>query len=127
MHRRDDRGDRRTGAREMIRVSLGRRRALCLLWLPAAQALVALPAFASARIASARIWPAQEYTRLIFEAPTVLPHRLIVLRDPHRVVLDLDGVELTPELLQLPARVALTDPYIARIRFGKQPPDVLRV
>jgi N-acetylmuramoyl-L-alanine amidase len=124
----DDRPDGSTGARRVIRVSLVRRRTLRMLCLPLAQGLVALPAFASAaRVASARIWPAQEYTRLILEGASALPHRLIVLKDPHRIVLDLDGVELTPELQRLPARVAPTDPYIARIRFGKQPPDVLRV
>jgi N-acetylmuramoyl-L-alanine amidase len=80
-----------------------------------------------ARIASARLWPAREYTRLILEAPTALPHQLIVLRDPDRIVLDLPGVDLTPALEQLAARVQPSDPYIARIRFGRQPPDVLRL
>ncbi len=111
----------------MITISLARRRAFRWLLLPAAQ--LALPsawAIAS-RIASARLWPAQEYTRVILEGPAPIPHQLTTLRDPHRVVLDLDGVELSPELQQLTARVQPSDPYVAAIRFGKQAPNILRV
>jgi len=96
--------------------------------LPAAQ--LALPAFAwagVAQVASARLWPSREYTRLILEAPAPIPHQLFVLRDPDRIVLDLDGVALTPGLQQLANRVQPSDPYIASIRFGQQPPDVLRL
>ena len=96
--------------------------------LPAAQLLV--PAFAwasAARIASARLWPAQEYTRVVFEAPDSVAHRVLTLTDPHRVVLELDGVKLTPELAQLPTRVQPSDPYIAAIRFGTRPPETLRI
>ena len=42
-------------------------------------------------------------------------------------MLELDGVELTPELAQLPMRVQPSDPYIAAIRFGTRPPDTLRI
>ncbi len=95
--------------------------------LPAA-GLVLPAAWASAgRVASARVWPAQEYTRLILEGPAPIGHQLLILRDPHRIVLDLEGVELGPELAQLPSRVQPSDPYIAGIRFGKKAPDVLRV
>ena len=128
MSGRDDCNNESAGADRVVRFSLERRRALRALVVPAVGALVAFPALAkAARIASARIWPAHEYTRLILETPTAVSHRLLVLTDPNRIVLDLDAVELTPELQQLSARVAPADPYIARIRFGKQPPDVLRV
>jgi N-acetylmuramoyl-L-alanine amidase len=108
--------------------SLERRRALQWLLLPAAQLVAPSSAWATAaRIMSARVWPAQEYTRLILEAPTALPHQLIILKDPHRIVLDIEAAELTPELQQLAARVQASDPYIASIRFGRQPPDILRL
>ena len=128
MSRRDDRGRAPAGANGVVRFSLERRRVLRTLVVPAAGAFTGFPAFAATgRIASARIWPAQEYTRLILETHTPVSHRLIGLKDPPRIVLDLDAVELTPELQQLASRVAPGDPYITRIRFGKQPPDVLRV
>src|SRR5512144_2446181 len=107
---------------------LERRRALA--WLALGPAALVAPGFAwgvAARVASARIWPAQEYTRVIFESAVPLPHQLFVLRDPHRVVLDLDAVGLTPELQQLAARVQPSDPYISNIRFGRRPPDGVRV
>src|SRR5512140_319853 len=123
-HRGRDRGD----ARRVTRVSLARRRALQWLLLPAASSLAPAAAWASAaRIASARLWPAQEYTRVILEAPAPIPHQLIALKDPPRLVLDLDGAELSPELAQLPARVQPNDPYLAGIRFGKKAPDTLRI
>jgi N-acetylmuramoyl-L-alanine amidase len=42
-------------------------------------------------------------------------------------VLDLDGIELTPEFAGLPSRVQPGDPYLAGVRFGKAAPGVLRV
>jgi len=112
----------------VTRASLERRRALA--WLALAPAALFLPSFAwaaIARVASARIWPSHEYTRVIVEASSALAHQLFVLRDPHRVVLDIDAVALTPELQQLAARVQPSDPYIANIRFGRRPPDGVRV
>jgi len=93
-----------------------------------ASGLLLPEAWASAgRVGSARLWPAQEYTRLILEATTPIPHQLTTLRDPPRVVLDLDGVMPTSELDQLPARVQNSDPYIAGIRFGRRSPGTLRI
>jgi N-acetylmuramoyl-L-alanine amidase len=98
------------------------------LLLPAAHgALPALAWASAARIASARMWPAHEYTRVIIESPVALPHQLRVLKDPDRVVLDLDGVEFTEAFAELPARLQPTDPYIAGIRFGKGTPSTLRI
>ncbi len=121
-----DRADRRSAS--VARFSIERRRACRWLLVPAAQSLASTFAWADAgRIASARLWPAQEYTRLILEAPQAIAHQLTALKDPPRIVLDLAGVELTPELAQLPSRVQPSDPYIAAIRFGRKTADVLRV
>ena len=96
------------------------------LLLPAAQWLVAGRADA-ATVASARLWPAQEYTRLILDAPAPMAHQLLVMKNPDRLVLDLEGVELNPELGQLPQRVLPGDPYIQAIRVAMYRPGVLRV
>jgi N-acetylmuramoyl-L-alanine amidase len=112
----------------VIKFSLERRHAFRWLLLPAVQFVVPPSVWAAAsRIASVRLWPAQEYTRVILEGPAPIPHQLITLKDPHRVVLDLEGVDLTPELQQLPSRLQPSDPYIAGIRFGRKAPDILRV
>ena len=124
-----DRDDEYGRAIESVNaVSLVRRRVCAWLLLPAMQlALPSLLRAGPARIASARIWPAQEYTRFVIEAPVPLAHQVVMLRDPHRVVLDLEGVELTSELAQLPLRVQASDPYIAAIRFGTRAPSTLRI
>ncbi len=127
MPARDDRRDARAGAGRVVRVSLERRRALSALLLPAASLVPGWAWALPARVASARLWPASEYTRLILEAHVAIGHRVITLRDPPRVVLDLDAVEMSSELQRLPSLVAPTDPYISRIRFGRQAQDVLRV
>jgi N-acetylmuramoyl-L-alanine amidase len=120
-------GPMRVAAR-VSSISLERRRVCRWLVVPAAQ-LFGLPAAwgAAAKIASARLWPAQEYTRVIVEAPVAIPHEVITLRDPNRVVLELQGATLTADLAQLPTRVQASDPYIAAIRFGTRPPDFLRI
>jgi N-acetylmuramoyl-L-alanine amidase len=103
----------------LTRVSLTRRR--LFQWTVVPVAHLAAPALAWAsigRIASARVWPADEYTRVVFETPAGMPYRVQTITDPHRVVIELDGIALTPELAQLPTRIQASDPYIASIRFG---------
>lgn len=110
----------------LSRVSLQRRRVCSWLLLPAAACVVARPAEA-ATVASARMWPAQEYTRLILEAPVPMAHELRIMRNPDRLVLDLEGVELNTELAQLPLRVLAGDPYVLAIRVALLRPGVVRV
>jgi N-acetylmuramoyl-L-alanine amidase len=122
-----ERTRRRGDGLALRRVSLARRRAFGWLLLPAAQ--LALPsAWAeAARIASARVWPAQEYTRVIFESAAPIEHQLVVLRDPDRVVLDLARIVASPELERLSSYVQPSDPYIAAIRIGRPSQGFLRV
>jgi N-acetylmuramoyl-L-alanine amidase len=127
MSRRDDFPRSSSPVRRAITVSVERRRVCRWMLLPAAQTLAPFGWATAARIASARLWPAQEYTRVIIETPSEIPHQLITLKDPPRIVLDLTGVELTPELEQLPSRVQSADPYIAGIRIGRKGPDSVRI
>ena len=111
----------------LIRVSLGRRRALSWALMPAAQLLVPGAWAQAARIASARIWPAQEYTRLILESTAPLAWQVLALKDPERIVLDLDGIDVGPEIAGLAQRVHPGDPHLAGIRYGRKSPTVLRL
>jgi len=120
------RTERRAGAR-IVAVSYERRRALAWITLPALGALAPHAWAAASRVASARLWPAQEYTRLILESSAPLPYELVTLAQPDRVVIDLPGVEAGGDLAELPSRVHASDPYVARIRVGRKPPNVLRV
>jgi N-acetylmuramoyl-L-alanine amidase len=118
--------EKRAGA-ELNRVSIERRRAFRWLLLPAAQWLAPSAWADASRIASTRLWPAQEYTRVIFEAAAPIEHQLVVFRDPDRIVLDLARIERSRELEELAARVQPSDPYITAIRIGYPSEGFLRV
>jgi N-acetylmuramoyl-L-alanine amidase len=110
----------------MIRVSLERRRVCSWLLVPALELFA--PALArAAAIASARLWPAEEYTRLILESPTAVPHQVLSMKNPPRLVLDLQDVEINAQLAQLPRLVRPSDPYIASIRVAMFKPGVVRI
>lgn len=110
----------------VTQVSLERRQVCRWLVLPACQWL--LPSLASAStVASARIWPAQEYTRLIIESSAPVAHQMMLLKDPRRLVLDLEGVEPDGELAQLAQRLHPDDPHIQSIRVARYKPGVVRI
>jgi N-acetylmuramoyl-L-alanine amidase len=111
----------------LTRVSIERRRAFRWLMLPAAQWLLPSAWADGSRIASARLWPAQEYTRVIFEAPTPIEHQLVVLKQPDRLVLDLARIVPSRELEELASHVQPSDPYVAAIRIGRPSGGFLRV
>ncbi|HXX86326.1 MAG TPA: N-acetylmuramoyl-L-alanine amidase [Casimicrobiaceae bacterium] len=94
--------------------------------LPAAPFLSSVRLFAST-IASARLWPAQEYTRLIIESATPLSFQWVTMKGPERLALDLDGVEMSFELVQLPQLVHPSDPYVQAIRVAPFKPGVMRI
>jgi hypothetical protein len=110
----------------VTRISLQRRRVCQWLLLPAGQLL--LPGLSSAAtVASARIWPAQEYTRLILESASPIAHQMMLLKDPQRLVLDLEGVEPDGELAQLVQRLRPNDPHIQSIRLSRFRPGIVRL
>jgi N-acetylmuramoyl-L-alanine amidase len=87
------------------------------------------PSFAvsSMQIASTRLWPAKEYTRVTLEAASVIKYNVFTVASPQRIVLDLEGVEPSPHLDALPGKVSAADPYVKSIRVGRFKPTVLRV
>ncbi|MGH8851785.1 MAG: N-acetylmuramoyl-L-alanine amidase [Casimicrobiaceae bacterium] len=110
----------------MTSISLQRRRVCRWLLLPAGQLL--LPGLASAAtMTSARIWPAREYTRLILESSSPIAHQMMVLKDPERLVLDLEDIAPDGELAQLVQRLRPNDPYIRSIRVARFKPGVARI
>ena len=79
------------------------------------------------QISAARIWPATDYTRVTLESKDPIQHRLLLLKDPERLVLDLQGVALTPALSGLADKVGPNDPYVKAVRIGRFKPDVVRL
>jgi N-acetylmuramoyl-L-alanine amidase len=109
----------------IAKVSVQRR---TLLVAPLAYALSAsLPAHAAAKVSSTRVWPANEYTRVTFESPGAIKFQQFFLKDPERLVLDLENIELTNALKELAAKVGDADPYIKSVRVGVNRPNVIRV
>ena len=97
------------------------------LALLAVALVAATVAFAGEKVISSRVWPAQEYTRVTLESAHPLKHQFFFVSDPERLVVDLEGVELTDELKQLPSKVGADDPYIQAVRVGMNRPNVVRV
>ena len=80
-----------------------------------------------AQVISTRIWPAQDYTRVTIESKNELKYTLFALKNPDRLVLDFEGAEMSPALAELHNKVATGDPYIDKLRVGRNKPGVLRL
>ncbi len=82
---------------------------------------------AATSLLAVRVWPAEEYTRITLEGSAELRFTHLLVKDPERLVVDLEGVELNSVLQTLPSKVLDTDPYIRLIRAGQNRPGVVRV
>ena len=78
-------------------------------------------------IASARVWPGADYTRITFEAAKPVTHTMTVLKNPARLVLDLENVELNAALKSLADKTQGSDPYVKKVRVANFKPGVVRV
>lgn len=105
----------------------GRRQFLLGLAAGAVTLFLERPAFAATLLSSTRVWPADEYTRVTLEASATIKHEFLSLKNPHRIVLDLIGVEANAELNGLAMKVAVEDPYIKSVRVGRFKPNVMRL
>lgn len=94
--------------------------------------ITALPGagFAQSRrvqITSARVWPAQDYTRVTFESQNPVQHTLFSLDNPERLVLDLEDVDITATLTGLIEKIGADDPYVKSLRIGRFKPGTIRL
>jgi N-acetylmuramoyl-L-alanine amidase len=80
-----------------------------------------------ASIVAVRVWPADEYTRVTLESDSPLVLRHFMAENPQRLVIDIDGLELSPELRELLGKVRSDDPFIAGVRVGQNQPRVVRL
>jgi len=80
-----------------------------------------------ATILAVRVWPAEAYTRVTIESDTALAVTHFVAQNPQRIVIDINNLELSPELRDLVGKVRLDDPYIAGVRVGQSKPRVVRL
>jgi len=80
-----------------------------------------------ASIVAVRVWPAADYTRVTIESDTRLDSQHLVIGNPARLVVDVDGVDLSPELRELVGKIKPGDPYINGLRIGQYSPNVVRI
>ncbi|HET7776652.1 MAG TPA: N-acetylmuramoyl-L-alanine amidase, partial [Azospira sp.] len=101
--------------------------ALVLLVTPVARAA----AGKSPSILSVRVWPAADYTRVTLEhdapggAPLKFTH--FSVKNPERLVVDIEGIEFNSVLESLSNKVAPDDPNIKLLRAGRFKPGVVRL
>lgn len=89
--------------------------------------LLTLNAHAANNISAARVWPAQDYTRIALESDAPIKHQLIVLKNPDRLVLDIENIELNNTLRTLSDKILSGDPYIKQVRIAQFKTNVVRV
>lgn len=82
-----------------------------------------------AKMIAVRMWPAEEYTRVTLESDAPLKYRHFFVRSakPIRLVVDIDGLQLTESLKRQIAAVKPDDPYIASMRIGQYKPGTVRL
>ena len=84
-------------------------------------------ATAGSSILAVRVWPARDYTRVTLEHDQAIRYSHLLVKDPERLVLDLEGVEFNSVLQTLPSKILDSDPYIKLIRAGRNKPGVVRL
>ncbi len=90
--------------------------------------LPAIPSRAAdGSILAVRVWPAQDYTRVTLENNRPLKATHFLVKNPDRLVVDIEGLELNPTLKELIAKIQSNDPYIKQVRVGQNRPNVVRL
>lgn len=82
---------------------------------------------AGTTVIAARVWPADDYTRITLESSKPITQKMIMLKNPDRLVLDLDDVDMSDTLKVLSSKILGSDPYIKQIRVGNFKPGVMRL
>ena len=80
-----------------------------------------------ASIVAVRVWPAADYTRITIESDAPLAEKHFLAETPSRLVIDIDGLELSPALREIVGKVRSDDPFIAGVRVGQNQPRVVRL
>ena len=92
---------------------------LSILWISHAQAAIAISAI--------RVWPAQDYTRITIESSKIIRYNQFNIKNPERLVIDLEQVDINEVLNSLNTKIGNDDPYIKSARVGRFKPGVVRL
>lgn len=89
---------------------------------------VLVPKAANAmQILAVRVWPAADYTRITLENDAELKATHFLVKDPNRMVVEIEGLTLNSTLKELVAKIQTNDPYIKQVRVGQNRPNVVRM
>jgi N-acetylmuramoyl-L-alanine amidase len=94
---------------------------LCAIWCTSATV------FAADVITATRVWPADDYTRVTFESSQPLKYQTFTLKNPERLVLDIEDIALNDVLKSLSTKILSSDPYIEKVRIALFQSNVVRV
>ena len=89
--------------------------------------LISFVAQAATTVTATRVWPAADYTRLTIEATSEINQKITILKNPDRLVLDLDGIDLNANIKALSTAISPSDPYIQQVRVANFKPGTVRV
>lgn len=103
------------------------RRALEVFLLILTGALLTAGWVQAAGVKAARLWPSPEYSRLAIELDAAITFKQFNLKNPDRIVLDLEGVGPEATLSEIATKVTPQDAFIANIRVGLNRPGVTRL
>ncbi|MDP3086851.1 MAG: N-acetylmuramoyl-L-alanine amidase [Methylotenera sp.] len=78
-------------------------------------------------VMAARVWPAQDYTRITLEANQSFVYKMSVIQNPDRVVLDIENINLNQIVKSLSDKILASDPYIKQIRVAKFQQGIVRL
>lgn len=99
--------------------------------LLSAATLLLLPVFPgvamAAKLLAVRTWPADDYTRVTLELDSELREEHFTLENPDRLVVDIQGMEMSPALNDLVRKVRPDDPYISSLRVAQNRSNVIRI
>lgn len=82
---------------------------------------------ANNNVIAARVWPAQDYTRITLEAEKPFAYKMTLLKNPERIVVDIENSDVNPVLKSLSEKVLGSDPYIQQLRIARFKPGVVRI
>ncbi len=78
-------------------------------------------------IIAVRVWPSADYTRVTIEHKMPLKYAQFSLKNPDRLVVDLEGVVLNGVLESLSSKILADGPNIAKLRAAQNKPNVVRL
>lgn len=82
---------------------------------------------ARSQIIAIRSWPSATYTRITLETNTTLKFKYFTIKNPERLVVDIEGVTLNAVLRDISDKMIDDDPYVRAARAAQFNPTTVRL